>query len=359
VTPAALGEQVAGPAGVRVVGWRRQWRLPAPAAWAFAALISLGPAAPGARGAAAAGELTDGALLAREAVAFSEETLAALPRPADELRATLAAVVIERIVYASDGLRVRGYLVSPRNVPAGTRLPSVIFNRGGNRNFGALDDETALMWMAPIAERGYVVVGSQYRGNAGGEGREEFGGADVADVVNLLPLLDALPVTDPERIGMYGWSRGGMMTYLALAQTTRLRAAIVGAAVADAEAWVASRRDLAEGVLAPVVPGWSDPAERAAALAARSPVRWAERLAATTPILILHGSADWRVRPDQALRMAEALLAARRPFRLVLFEGGNHGLHEHRAERDRLAMDWLDTYVRDRRPWPSLEPHGD
>lgn len=56
--------------------------------------------------------------------------------------------------------------------------------------------------------------------------------------------------------------------------------------------------------------------------------------------------------------MAAALYESRQPFRFVFFEGGDHGLTEHRDEVDRLARSWLDAYVRDQRPWPSLEPHG-
>jgi hypothetical protein len=56
--------------------------------------------------------------------------------------------------------------------------------------------------------------------------------------------------------------------------------------------------------------------------------------------------------------MAAALYEVKHPFRFVFFEGGDHGLSEHRAEMDRLIKDWLDRYVRDRQLWPSLEPHG-
>jgi DNA repair ATPase RecN len=111
-----------------------------------------------------------------------------------------------------------------------------------------------------------------------------------------------------------------------------------------------------EQVYAELVPRWEETKEEA--LRARSAILWPEELHAETPILLLHGTADWRVDPTQALRMATALYEAKRPFRLVLFEGGDHGLSEHRAEVDRLARDWLDRYVRDREPWPSLEPHG-
>ncbi len=67
----------------------------------------------------------------------------------------------------------------------------------------------------------------------GGEGREEFGGADVDDVLNLIPLLGSFPQADTSRIGMYGRSRGGMMTYIALTKTDRIAAAIVDAGEAN------------------------------------------------------------------------------------------------------------------------------
>ena len=94
------------------------------------------------------------------------------------------------------------------------------------------------------------------------------------------------------------------------------------------------------------------------ALAERSAVRWPEKLNPATPILLLHGSADWRVDPGQVLAMTSKLYALRRPFRLVFFEGGDHGLTHYRDEVDRLAREWLDRYVRDGKAWPSLEPHG-
>ena len=97
----------------------------------------------------------------------------------------------------------------------------------------------------------------------------------------------------------------------------------------------------------------------AAKLAARSAVHFAAALNKTTPILLLHGTADWRAKPKtNAIDMAAALLEVKHPFRLVLFEGAQHGLAEFREEKDRMMRDWLDRYVKERRPWPSLEPHG-
>jgi dipeptidyl aminopeptidase/acylaminoacyl peptidase len=110
------------------------------------------------------------------------------------------------------------------------------------------------------------------------------------------------------------------------------------------------------GVFAELVPNWAQ--DREAALAAHSAVRWPEKLCKTTPILLLHGSADVRVNPREALSMADALYEAHHPFRFVLFEGGDHALSGFRPEVDRAVTEWLDRYVRDRAPLPDLQPHG-
>ena len=91
------------------------------------------------------------------------------------------------ICYQSDDCRVMGYAACPADPDA--PLPCLIYNRGGNREFGYLRPEA----VCRFAVRGYVVLGSQYRGNCGGTGREEFGGADVNDVIRLIDMGLALP----------------------------------------------------------------------------------------------------------------------------------------------------------------------
>jgi dipeptidyl aminopeptidase/acylaminoacyl peptidase len=269
------------------------------------------------------------------------------------VREILQDVAVSSVTYASDGLKIKGYLAIPKK---GDRLPAVIYNRGGNRAFGSMTDEQAVTQLGRIASWGYAVAASQYRGSSGGEGKEEFGGADVDDVLNLIPVLESLPKVDSGRIGMFGWSRGGMMTYLVLARTDRIAAAVVGSGVADLADLLAHRPEM-EDVFVALIPNYAE--NKAEALAARSALRWPEKLSRKTPILLLAGTADWRVPPKQALDMGAALLEAKHPFRLVIFEGGDHGLSEHREEVDRLVKDWLDRYVRDRKPWPGLDPHGD
>ncbi len=311
----------------------------------------------------------DGTILSRDPVLLADDA-------PDAARSALDGVILERVVYSSDGLEVEAFLARPSDGES-ENLPCVIFNRGGNRDFGAITPVRAAYLLARIAKRGYVVVASNYRGNGvfgaakypgehecsegdriGGVGREEFGGADVHDVLALIPMLSHVDHADTSRIGLFGWSRGGMMTYLALKSTNRFKAAIVGAGLADLAQSIAERPGMEEHVYSELIPGWSDPATQATAIEARSAVRWVDELSATTPILILHGTADWRVSPKQALAMAQTLQAARHPYRLIMFEGGDHGLSEHREEVSRVIDDWLDHYVRDGKTWPSLEPHG-
>lgn len=147
-----------------------------------------------------------------------------------EIKQVLSSVNLYHISYSSDGLKVRGYLAVPKEQ---RNYPCIIYNRGGNKDFGKLTDEGFIRSLSEISSQGYIVIASQYRGNDCGEGQEEFGGKDVNDVVNLIPLLAQVPQADTSRIGMFGWSRGGMMTYLALTKTTEIKAAVVGSGMTD------------------------------------------------------------------------------------------------------------------------------
>ncbi len=295
----------------------------------------------------------DGKLLEKKAVQLPAETWSRVESNSPGTREAMRSVELSQITYLSDGLKISGYLAMPSS---GEKLPCVIFNRGGNRDSGGLREGAAAALLGRVASWGYVVVASQYRGGPGSEGQEEFGGADVNDVMNLIPLLQNLARADASRLGMYGWSRGGMMTYLALARSTNIAAAVIGAGPTDVTQWIARRKEMETEVLAQLVPNYAKTKE--AALRDRSAIFWPEKLCPQTPILLLQGTADWRVDPTDSLRMANALLEKKHPFRLVMLEGGDHGLSEYRTETDQLVRNWLDRYVRDRKPWPSLEPHG-
>ena len=265
-------------------------------------------------------------------------------------------VTLEELFYESDGLKVKAYLASPKKIVEGGN-PVVIYNRGGNREFGSLNEYKMIFILARVASWGYTVVASQYRGTDGGEGMEEFGGSDVNDILNLFPLIEDLPNTNATKIGMYGWSRGGMMTYLTLMKTDRIKAAVVGGALSDLQLMDDSRGgEMGEYVFSELIPGYATDKERV--IRERSAVYHADKLCKTTPILLLHGTADWRVVPESSLKMALAMQKEKVPYRLVMFEGGDHGLNEYEEEVDKMVKNWFHKYLVQEASLPNLIPHG-
>ncbi|MSO51801.1 MAG: hypothetical protein EXQ51_05190 [Acidobacteria bacterium] len=244
-----------------------------------------------------------------------------------------------RISYGSDGLAVTGFIVEPSaDAPFTGPRPLVVFNRGGNQAFGSI--RTAdLMEFAGWALDGYVVVATQYQGNDGGQGREEFGGSEVADVLNVLAVGRALPNVDADRTYMYGMSRGGMMTCLALKHGARVSAAAVIGAPADLEEGLRYRPQMEE-VYRELMPGYAE--RKASLLKERSAIAWPKRLSA--PLLILHGRADWRVWPGDSLAVAAGLQRRGRLYELTVYAGDDHPLTRSLPEvRTRLRA-WFAAH---------------
>ena len=251
---------------------------------------------------------------------------------------TEAKYEIYHISYLSDGLKVKGYLAQPKTPGI---YPAVIWNRGG-----ALEDPTLTpAKLAPYAQNGYVAVGSQYRGNLGSEGREEFGGADVNDVLNLIPVLKSLPNVDAGRIGMVGYSRGGMMTYVALKEqtlrgTNDIKAACTIAGPTDLFMLAEERPKLLNERLVPLIGG--TPQEVSAEYEARSAVYWADKI--NVPLLIQHGEADLSVSVEESRKLAELLDKNGKVYKLITYPGDDHGLSGHQGGLPKIFA-WFEKYL--------------
>ena len=257
------------------------------------------------------------------------------------------------IQYLSDGLKINGYMAQPKKEGV---YPVIIFNRGGNRDFGALNGRAATYLLGTMANWGYVAVACNYRGSGGSEGMEEFGGSDVNDILNLIPMLSAEPAADTSRMGVYGFSRGGMMTYLLLRQSCIFDAAIVGAGPTNLLEMISDRPEMETHVLAELIPNYNKYKEEE--LKRRSSEYWADELCKKTPLLILHGSSDWRVNPNNALNMSRKLFENKHPFRLLFLEGADHGLSEHRSLVWDNIRQFFDLYVKEGQSSPNMEAHG-
>lgn len=295
----------------------------------------------------------DGKLLDKAEFHIADSVMQRISAFDPDLSSVLKAVRFYRLTYLSDGLKVTGFMAEP---DAHELLPCLILNRGGNRDFGEWNPMSIAFLLGRMASWGYVVVASQYRGNDGGEGKEEFGGQDINDVLNLVPVLSQLPNADTSRIGIQGGSRGGMMTYLALRESCRFKAAVTVAGMANAFVNIESRPEMEEHVFAQLVPDYQTNKETA--LRDRSAVYWADQLCKSTPLLLIHGSADWRVLPEESFELVEKLYRYKHPVRFILYEGADHGIREFRNEMFAEMRAFFDTYVRDGKPIPNMDPHG-
>lgn len=263
----------------------------------------------------------------------------------------LDSIDIYRISYLSDGLEIRGFMVRPKK--SGT-YPCVIYNRGGNRDFGQLVIAHGALTLGRIAKEGYIVIASQYRGNGGSEGQEEFGGSDVNDITILTEVLKEIEGADTDKIGMYGWSRGGMMTYIALTKTDKIKVAAVGGAPSDLT--IIDRPEMESNVYAELIPNYLEHKEEE--LKKRSAVYWADNFPKNVPILLLHGNADWRVKSTNTLQLALEFEKYRIPYRLKIFEGGDHGISEFKDEVDNEVINWFNRFLKDGTSLPNMEYHG-
>jgi acetyl esterase/lipase len=257
--------------------------------------------------------------------------------PADHARLKEAAAQgrCERVLYRVGALRVAGFVLQPVAGTQGTH-PVLLWLRGGNAGEGAIGS-LALVHMLDFADAGFVVVATKYRGVDGGDGADEVGGADLADVHALVPLARHVPGADVSRLYLVGGSRGAMEGLMAVRAGLPVRAAVLRSGMYDVQASLTERPMLEQGVFAKRVPGWAT--DREAQIARRSAVRWAGEL--HVPLLLLHGEQDWRVSLAQSTRFAEALRQAGTPYELLVFPRDEHQLALHRREWVQATTDWF------------------
>jgi len=241
-----------------------------------------------------------------------------------------------KMKYLSDGLKVVGFLLKPKGEHF--KYPVMIFNRGGNREFAKITKKY-LKYLSYLSSKNYVVLASQYRGNDGGQGKEEFGGKDVNDVLNLITTAKSLSFVEKNKIVMLGSSRGGMMTYLAIKNGAKIKAAAVVGGLADLIQWDQERKSIGEKVLKQLIfPHNKEEYKK------RSAYYWPEKI--NVPVLILHGEDDWRVKVSQAEKLSKKLTEFGKVHELVIFPKGDHALSSHRPEKNRLILEWFDKYLK-------------
>lgn len=246
--------------------------------------------------------------------------------------------------YEVDGFTIGGFLVAPRDQ---ADLPVILFNRGGTAEYGRMDLSGLFLNVFWLADAGYAVIGTQYRGGMGLSpeigGSDEWGGSDVNDVLALVPIVRALDVGDAERLGMYAGSRGAVNMFRASLELEALKTMVSVSGAYDL-ALEAQLRSRMERVFREHIPGFEEDRERV--LAQRSVVEWADQLDLNVPILLLHGTYDERTSAMGVLRLARKLQERWHPYRLVMFENDDHFLSDNEEEAHEIILAWFDRYMR-------------
>lgn len=246
------------------------------------------------------------------------------------------AFELAKVTYKSDGLDVVAFVYAPAKSTA--KLPVIVYNRGSYIRNNTTKD------LMPMYERlgaaGFIVVAPMYRGSEGAPGRDEMGGADLADLMNVRSVIAELPFADTTNVFMYGESRGGMMTFQAMRDGFPVRAAATIGAFTDLETYFKDDPK-AEALSTQIWPEFQ--ANRDAIFERRSVLRWVERI--DVPLLIMHGGDDTAVKPDHSQRLAAALQQRGKRFELAILPGAKHTGAPFEADRDRRAVDWFRQHL--------------
>jgi dipeptidyl aminopeptidase/acylaminoacyl peptidase len=270
----------------------------------------------------------------------------------DALMRELELGAVEDIEFPSrDGTSIHGLIVKPPGFQAGHAYPTLLWIHGGPNGQDAhgLDFSTYALALERqwFAAHGYVVLAVNYRGSSGRGLRfasaiaDDWGVKEVADLLAGVDYAVRAGIADPDRLGLGGWSYGGILTDYTIASDTRFKAAISGAGSANQISMYGVDQYILQ-YNAEIGPPWLA-TERWLALS--YPFFHADRI--KTPTLFLGGDKDFNVPVVGGEQMYEALRTLGVPTALVIYPGQFHGLTRPSFIRDRLQryLAWFDRYL--------------
>ncbi len=229
----------------------------------------------------------------------------------------LSTYISYRFFYQSDDLKIEAFISAPIDLLGKKRSPCLIYNHGGNREYGALENVETTFYAYQFHT---ICVATNYRGCGSSQGTDAFGGDDVRDVIHLIDLCQKLDYVDTNQINMFGVSRGGMMTYETLREDKRIHKAVVVAGVADCSMSYEERSDM-QPLLQELIGG--TPKQLPEEYEKRSAIAWADQI--NTPLLIFHTTGDDKVSVKQADKLVEQLKKYQKDYEYVTFDSHVHG----------------------------------
>ena len=246
---------------------------------------------------------------------------------------------------AKDGNEVHGLLEKPVGYVAGTKYPLLLRIHGGPNG---QDQHSFSLERELFAANGYAVLNVNYRGSNGrGEKYQQaifadWGNKEVVDLLAGVDYVVSTGIADPDRLGIGGWSYGGILTDYTTATTNRFKAAIAGAGSAlqlsmyGADQYI-YQYDNELG------PPWKS---QDLWIKLSYPFFHADRI--TTPTLYMGGDKDFNVPVIGGEQMYQALRSLNVPTELIVYPNQHHGLSLPSFNYDRLTryLAWYDRYLK-------------
>jgi dipeptidyl aminopeptidase/acylaminoacyl peptidase len=280
-----------------------------------------------------------------EVFALDGGALRPLSRQNEDWLGGLRLAAAEEISFKSrDGTTVNGFLLKPPDYEAGRRYPAILRIHGGPT--AQYEHDFLFDWQL-FAARGYLVVGANPRGSSG-RGEKfasaiyaDWGNKDAEDVLAAVDYAVAKGVADPGRLGVGGWSYGGMLTNYVIARDRRFKAAVSGAG--ESNIWAAYGTDHYIRVYEQELgPPWRNPEAWARV---SFPFLKADRIG--TPTLFLCGQNDFNVPLLHSEQMYQALKSLGVDTQLVIYPDESHTIRRPSFKRDRLEryLAWYDRHL--------------
>lgn len=267
----------------------------------------------------------------------------------DALLAQIRLGDVEYVHFKSkDGTEIAGYLYKPPAYNHELRYPTLLRIHGGPQSqYDAEFDFQAHLFAA----NGYVVLTPNPRGSTG-YGQKfcqaifaDWGNKDYDDVMAEVDYAIAKGIADPARLGVGGWSYGGILTDHVLIRTARFKAAISGASEFLYIANYGHDHYQREWEYELGLP-WKN----RAAWERISPFNYVEKI--VTPTLVMGGDTDWNVPINNSELLYQSLKRLGRTTQLVVYPGEPHGLKKPTHMKDRLEryLAWYGQYVKGETP---------
>ena len=264
----------------------------------------------------------------------------------------LALGTVEDISFRSrDGTEVHGMLHKPPGFVAGKRYPLVLWIHGGPNGQDEhgidLEASTPSMVRRLLASHGYLVLGVNYRGSSGRGAayaraiQGDWGHKEVEDLLAGVDHVLSLGIADPKRLGIGGWSYGGILTDYTIASDGRFVVAASGAGSANQISMYGADQYVLQ-YNAELGAPWKNPAlwEKVS-----YPFFHADRI--HTPTLFMGGDKDFNVPLAGGEQMYQALRTLGVPAQLVVYPGEFHSFKRPSFLVDRWQryLDWLGRYL--------------